>query len=305
MGEIIYSGFDAPETPADKVDAHGETVAGTDEGQTSAIDRTLEKAIDAATGYREGENAAEAEAINVLPPPTQPKKSALFDPKTPYEKSIAEHLEKTASDALIEKIREARKAGYTIRTCFAYITEQARKQAKDGCAMVADDVVYGWSVHYFEDEWQADAKRKAKADAKRAKSEAERKAKADAEAARLAALTPEERELEQRAKDEAESEKALAERELSTREQVESVERHREDQRMLKGLEASAYEATLKGESLSAPEGWTREQKVAVKAGVKRAKAEISAAKKTAREAKSEARRRAEEMQGDLFAGIL
>ena len=29
--------------------------------------------------------------------------------------------------------------------------------------MVADEVVYGWAVHYFEDEWQVAAKRKAEA----------------------------------------------------------------------------------------------------------------------------------------------
>ncbi len=32
-----------------------------------------------------------------------------------------------------------------------YITDQARKQSKNGSACIEDEVVYGWAVHYFDE----------------------------------------------------------------------------------------------------------------------------------------------------------
>lgn len=104
-------------------------------------------------------------STNILPPLEPPTGAPLFDPSTPYEKAIADYLESNAPDTLKRKIREAKAAGYGIRDCLKCITEQARKYAKNGCAMIADDVVYGWAVHYFEDEWQTAAKRRAEAKA--------------------------------------------------------------------------------------------------------------------------------------------
>ena len=191
-------------------------------------------------------------------------KAPLFDAQTPYEKAIAEYLAANASAELRQKIAEAKSHGYGIKECFAYITSEARKVAKGNCAMVEDVTVYGWAVHYFEDEWQADLKRKEKEAAKReadnAKREAERKAKADAEAARLAALTSEERELEERAKSEAEAAEALA----------------KEDADRAKAEEDDA----------------------------RRAKAEAAAARKAERDAKAAAKAAADAAQGDLFSGF-
>lgn len=155
----------------------------------------------------------------------------MFDPppETSYERAIADYLEANASDALREKIADARKNGKGIAECYEYITEQARKEANNSnSVMIADAVVYGWAVHYFEDEWQAEIERekeekeKRKATAERLKREAaERKAKAEkAEAERIAAMTPEEREAEERAK--AESEKAKREAEERKRKLAEA-----------------------------------------------------------------------------------
>lgn len=85
--------------------------------------------------------AQSATPNNILPPLEQPTAAPLFDPSTPYEKAIATYLEAHASDALKRKICEAKTAGYGIHTCFDYITKQAKKEAKNGCAMVADEVV--------------------------------------------------------------------------------------------------------------------------------------------------------------------
>ena len=48
-----------------------------------------------------------------------------------------------------EKMRNRKK---TITDMFKYIENQARKQAVKGCAMVEDQVVFGWAVHYYDEE---------------------------------------------------------------------------------------------------------------------------------------------------------
>lgn len=48
-----------------------------------------------------------------------------------------------------EKMRNPKK---TITDMFKYIENQARKQAVKGCAMVEDQEVFGWAVHYYDEE---------------------------------------------------------------------------------------------------------------------------------------------------------
>ena len=242
---------------------------------------------------------------------TEKSDKALFDPETPHEKAIAKYLTDNASEALIEKIRAAKSAGFDIHTCMNYITGEARKLATNNCAMVEDSVVYGWAVHYFEDEWESEVKKKAADEAKRAeakaKSEAERIAKEKAEAERIAALTPEERELEERARAEEEAAKAFAadeaKRELEEKKAKEKAER-RAQQRILKKLEAEAYEAAKAGLAMPDEASYTKEQKAAVKTGYTKYKAELAAAKKAEREAKAERKAQYEAAQGDLFADL-
>lgn len=66
-----------------------------------------------------------------------------------YEKAILDHLESNASDALAAKINSGQK---TLQSCFDYIRGEAKKQAKGGCAMISDAVVFGWAIHYFEED---------------------------------------------------------------------------------------------------------------------------------------------------------
>lgn len=35
--------------------------------------------------------------------------------------------------------------------CFDYIKSKAQKQSKNGCAMIKDEVVFGWAVHYYDE----------------------------------------------------------------------------------------------------------------------------------------------------------
>lgn len=39
-----------------------------------------------------------------------------------------------------------------ITDMFRYIENQAKKRAVDGCAMIEDQEVFGWAVHYYDEE---------------------------------------------------------------------------------------------------------------------------------------------------------
>lgn len=65
------------------------------------------------------------------------------------EIAIKAYLEENASEALAEKINSGKK---TMADCIGYIREQARKRAKNGMAMIKDVEVFGWAIHYFEED---------------------------------------------------------------------------------------------------------------------------------------------------------
>lgn len=39
----------------------------------------------------------------------------------------------------------------SLKQMVEYIKSEAKKKAKDGMAMIEDDVVYGWAIHYFDE----------------------------------------------------------------------------------------------------------------------------------------------------------
>lgn len=65
-----------------------------------------------------------------------------------YAKAIANYLIKRieTDQCLKEKIESTNK---TLKGCVEYCKSEARKQAEDNCAMIPDDEVYEWVVHYF------------------------------------------------------------------------------------------------------------------------------------------------------------
>lgn len=72
-----------------------------------------------------------------------------------FQQIILEYLKTINIPALIYKINTC---GKTLSQCEAYIKEQARKRAKSGCAVIEDQEVFGWAVHFFEeDEIKANA----------------------------------------------------------------------------------------------------------------------------------------------------
>ena len=79
------------------------------------------------------------------------------------EEIIKQYLENNVSESLAEKINngvKTEKDGKSLISkknltgFFKYATEEARKQAEKGAnsAMVEDKVVFGWAMHYFEED---------------------------------------------------------------------------------------------------------------------------------------------------------
>lgn len=66
-----------------------------------------------------------------------------------YEKMILNYLEENASDELVEKINAGTK---TMANCMTFIKGEARTKAMNGVAMIEDKEVYGWAVHFFEED---------------------------------------------------------------------------------------------------------------------------------------------------------
>ena len=90
-------------------------------------------------------------------------KQLSLEAKTKEQQRIKAYLEENASDILAEKINNGvriEKDGKillnrkTMDGFMSFATEEARKQADKGAryAMVEDDVVFGWAVHYFEED---------------------------------------------------------------------------------------------------------------------------------------------------------
>lgn len=71
-----------------------------------------------------------------------------------FEKIIKDYIESACkTDAVLAGKYE--KSGKDIEGCCKYIKSEARKQAKNGCAAIKDDEVFGWAVHYFDEEMTA------------------------------------------------------------------------------------------------------------------------------------------------------
>ena len=83
--------------------------------------------------------------------------------KNDTEKRLLDYLEANASDALKEKIAALPEHGYNLDAAYRHIRDEARKKLNSGGGFIADEVVFGWLSHYYEDVAPAEAARAAKA----------------------------------------------------------------------------------------------------------------------------------------------
>lgn len=72
-----------------------------------------------------------------------------LEAKNNTEKIVLNYLEKNASDELAEKINNGNK---TLAGCWKYITNEAKEYLSNKSGAVEDDVVFGWAIHYFEED---------------------------------------------------------------------------------------------------------------------------------------------------------
>lgn len=96
---------------------------------------------------------------------TATKKTDKTTPSKKVHKSLEEQIA-TVPDNLKTKIdviyrylmtvpgmdAKMRNPNKNITDMFKYIENQARKQAVNGCAMIEDQEVFGWAVHYYDEE---------------------------------------------------------------------------------------------------------------------------------------------------------
>lgn len=65
------------------------------------------------------------------------------------EKIILQYLETNASEVLAEKINSGKK---TLADCWKFIVKCAEKELHNRDGAVRSDVVFGWAVHFFEED---------------------------------------------------------------------------------------------------------------------------------------------------------
>lgn len=74
-----------------------------------------------------------------------------------FEKIIKDYLDKRASeDAMFAAKYNGRceREEDAVAGCCDYIKTEARKQAQNNCAVIEDKEVFGWAVHYFDEDIQ-------------------------------------------------------------------------------------------------------------------------------------------------------
>ena len=65
------------------------------------------------------------------------------------QKIVLDYLEANVSEVLAEKIKTGDK---TLGQCWTYIVKQAEKQKQGKCAAIPDMEVFGWAIHFFEED---------------------------------------------------------------------------------------------------------------------------------------------------------
>ena len=65
------------------------------------------------------------------------------------QKMVLDYLEANVSEVLAEKIKTGDK---TLGQCWTYIVKQAEKQKQGKCACIPDMEVFGWAIHFFEED---------------------------------------------------------------------------------------------------------------------------------------------------------
>lgn len=88
------------------------------------------------------------------------KMELKLNAKTENEKIILAYLQQNASDELTEKINNGEK---TLAQCWEFITKEAKTYLNGKSGGIEDSVVFGWAIHFFEEDDIKPTKAKPKA----------------------------------------------------------------------------------------------------------------------------------------------
>lgn len=76
--------------------------------------------------------------------------SLILKAETETQQRLLDYLDSEASEALIDKINAGKK---TLGGALEYAKSEARKLAGGaGCICIADETVFGWVIHFFEED---------------------------------------------------------------------------------------------------------------------------------------------------------
>ena len=112
--------------------------------ETSAKTETPEQASPTQETVETAGKSADTSAAS----PAQEKKPQLHA-DNPTEQRLLDYYNQNASEVLKAKVLKGKK---TIQGAFRYIYKRARDCATNSCAMVEDAVVFGWLIHYLEED---------------------------------------------------------------------------------------------------------------------------------------------------------
>lgn len=68
-----------------------------------------------------------------------------------FQDTIKAYLDQRAQTDELFAVSYA-KENKNIKDCCNYITSRAKEEASQGCAVIADNVVFGWAVHYYDED---------------------------------------------------------------------------------------------------------------------------------------------------------
>jgi hypothetical protein len=74
-----------------------------------------------------------------------------------FERVIKDHLDEVAKEDAVFGTKYAERChneANAIADCCTYIKGEAKKKAVQGCAVIADAEVFGWAIHFFDENIQ-------------------------------------------------------------------------------------------------------------------------------------------------------
>ncbi|WP_291104366.1 MULTISPECIES: PcfK-like family protein [unclassified Dysgonomonas] len=68
-----------------------------------------------------------------------------------FQDTIKAYLDKRAQEDSLFAVTYA-KENKNIKDCCSYITDRAKKMQSGGCAVISHEEVFGWAVHYYDED---------------------------------------------------------------------------------------------------------------------------------------------------------